>query len=153
MHPSGEIDPAVNLDVDRIRSSEALSRPRILVQISPTRVEYYAHDEWVGPLHELVAQKLEAEFGEGDESVPALEITGDLLAFEQVDITGGANARVKLAVAFWPVGDHNDTPLMANVYEKQVPSGATTPAAVVEALSRALEAVAADIARDAARLR
>ena len=64
MEPSGDGgDPAVNLVVERVRMTEALSRSEIMVLASPTRIEYYATDQWAGDLAELVRQKLKTEFG------------------------------------------------------------------------------------------
>ena len=72
MDPSGRSEPTVNLSVERFRSTEALSRSQIMVLASPTRIEYYATDQWAGSIGELVQRKLAAEFGpsvDGDSPV------------------------------------------------------------------------------------
>ena len=98
MESSGRSDPAVNVSVERFRTTEALSRSQIMVLASPTRVEYYATDHWAGSIGELVQQKLAAEFGAPVVGKRTVIVSGMVLACEQVDGASGVEARVRLDV-------------------------------------------------------
>jgi uncharacterized lipoprotein YmbA len=151
MEPSGAVDSKVDLVVERFRTSEALGRSQIMILASPTAVEYYATDYWVGGLGELVQQKLAAEFGESADGRRTVAVSGTVLAFNQVDAPGGTEARVRLDVT---VRDRTvpryEQPLLETVYEVSRPVGAATPSAVVRELSRCVEEIAARIAEDVA---
>ncbi|MBN2309055.1 MAG: membrane integrity-associated transporter subunit PqiC [Candidatus Hydrogenedentes bacterium] len=152
--------PGPALEVGRLRTHDALSRADILIKKSPTEIEYYAAHRWAAPLEELIREKLDVEFGaraaDADASETAgaerLILSGVVLAFEQVDAAAGAEAHIKLDLAFRPSGaSAYDAPLFERVYETSV-AAAADPCAVVEALSRALEELAAQIRADAARI-
>ena len=52
VEPSESVRPALNLRVERFRTTGALGDDRIHIQASPIRVEYYATERWaatVGP--------------------------------------------------------------------------------------------------------
>ena len=53
----------MNVRVERLREVESLARKEILVQRTPTQIEYYAVDQWAAAPGELISQKLEAELG------------------------------------------------------------------------------------------
>lgn len=149
MRPSGRVSAPVRVEVDRLRPCQALDRENILVQISPTEIEYYAIDQWAADLGELVAQKLEAEFaGQGDRA-RTLVASGAILNFGQVDVAGGPEAHVRLALAFREAGaSRYDAPVFQKTYDVRVPAEAAGAAAVVTALSRGLEQIAAAVAHD-----
>lgn len=151
MRPSGGEHAPAALAIDRLRVSEPLKRKEILIQTTPIEIEYYARHEWAARIEELIAEKLAAEFGPRDAAGHALLLGGDVLAFGQVDRPGGADAHVKLALNFREDGvSRYAEPLFEKTYERLLPAESAGPAAVVAALSRALEEIAAEIARDAA---
>ena len=153
MEPSGEARTAVNLTIDRVRATDALSRSEILVQASPTRIEYYASDRWVGGVAELVEQKLRAEFGSAVEGRRSLAVAATVLACEQVDVANGAVARMKLSVTVRdPALKRYQEALLEKTYEASLPASQPTAGAVVEALSECAERIAAEIADDASKL-
>jgi uncharacterized lipoprotein YmbA len=153
MAPSGALASRYNVHVDRLRPHDALTRNEILIKKSSTEVEYYALDRWVQGLGELVTEKLNAEFGAKTNDRETLVVSGEILAFEQVDTPDGAESHIKLDLSIWPDGvSRYDKPLYSKTYETRVPTPRPTPGATVEALSRGLNALAAEIAADAGRL-
>ena len=153
MEPSGQIRTTVNLVVERLRTTEALGRSQILISTSPTRIEYYATDRWAGSVTELVQQKLAVEFGPPVEGRKTLRVSGTVLACEQVDVGGGAEGRVKIAVEVRdPAGARFEQPLLEKTYEVSRSASRPSPAAVVEALSRCVEEIAAKITTDVSSL-
>ncbi len=152
MAPSGEARSAHNLVVERFRTSEAVARSQILIHASPTEIEYYATDQWVSGLGELVQQKLAAEFGPPVEGRRTLIVSGTVLACGQVDRQGAAEARLTLAVAVREAtGKRYQEPLIDRTYTATRTASAD-PASVVAALSRCAEEIATAIAGDASRL-
>jgi uncharacterized lipoprotein YmbA len=150
MAPSHENAPArVNVVVERLRPSEALARPGLLIKKTPTQVEYYASDHWTANLGELVTQKLSAEFGPIRPDRPTLLLSGTILEFSQVDTAAGAEAQVQLDINVRPEGTSlYREPLLRKTYEITLPARAPSADAVVQALSRALEHLAARVAAD-----
>lgn len=153
MTASDATDGTVNLVVDRFTVSEKLDRHQIVIQQSPTRVSYYATDRWASSVGEMVEHKLTAEFGPASADRKSLIVEGNIVAFEQVDTTAGLVARVGLEITIRD-GDSKryETPLLKKSYEaeKSVPDNSVD--AMVQALSRAVEEIAAQIAEDAAGL-
>ncbi|MDX2437663.1 MAG: ABC-type transport auxiliary lipoprotein family protein [Acidobacteriota bacterium] len=154
MDPSGTVDASVNLAVEQVRTTDALSRNRIMIQASPTKIEYYATDQWAGGLAELVRQKLTAEFGQPVEGRRTLAVTAVVLSCEQVDAVAGAEARMKMSVTVRdPSKKRYHEPLLEKTYEATRPSARASAGAVVEALSLCAEQIAGEIAADAGALR
>ncbi len=152
MESSGQSSPQVNLAVERIRVGEALARKDILIKKSPTEIEYYAAAQWAANLDELVANKLRSEFGPKHDGAAMVVVAGELLAFEQVDVPGGAEAHVRLAAMFrWPEATPPEGLPFERVYDVRLRAASPTASAVVEALSKCLEQIAASMAADAAR--
>jgi ABC-type uncharacterized transport system auxiliary subunit len=153
MEPSGGVDPVANLSVERFRTTGALSRSQIMVVASPTRIEYYATDQWAGSLGELVQQKLAAEFGPSVEGRKDLVLSGQVLAFEQVDSPGGLEARVRFDVTVRDAGTPRyEQPLLEKTYEVTRAVAGSGVDAVVAELSRCVEKIAGEIAADVAKL-
>ncbi|MCC6694809.1 MAG: membrane integrity-associated transporter subunit PqiC [Candidatus Hydrogenedentes bacterium] len=153
MTPSGKAAPSCNIEVERLRPHDALTRVDLMVKTSPTQIEYYALDRWAATLSELVPEKLRAEFGAPVAGRRTLVLSGTILAFEQVDTEEGANAHVKLDLELRNEGDSRyAAPILQKVYEIAVPAGRPAPADVVRALSAGLEALAAQIASDASAI-
>jgi uncharacterized lipoprotein YmbA len=151
--PSGRAGSDVNLVVERFKTTEALSRSQILIHSAPTRIEYYATDQWAGGLGELVQQKLALEFGPAVAGRRTLQVSGTVLACEQVDVAGGAEARVKLHVMIRdPESKRYEDPLLEKTYTADRPASPSTADGVVLSLSRCVEQIAAEIAADAAAL-
>lgn len=147
MRPSESTQPTFQIEVGRFHASDALARPELLIQASPTRVEYYAVDQWASDLAEMVQEKLQIEFGPAD--APAYRVEGDILAFEQVDLEGGADAHVKLRVRAYDANESRSAaPILRKTYDEMTPAAAATPEEVVSALSHALELIAVQIAAD-----
>lgn len=153
MGSSGTVKPSVNLVVERVRTTDALSRNQIMVLASPTRIEYYATDHWVGNLADLVRQKLTAEFGPQVEGRRSLALSVAVLSCEQVDGAGSDEARMQLRVTVRDLAEKRfREPLLEKTYEASRPVAHPTAGAVVEGLSLCAEKIAAEIAADAALL-
>jgi len=153
MEPSSGVDPVANLSVERFRTTEALARSQIMAVASPTRVEYYATDQWAGSLGELVQQKLAAEFGQSVAGRNDLVVSGQVLSFEQVDRPDGREARVKLNVTVRDAGTPRyQPPRLEKTYEVTKTVAGSGVDAVVSALSRCVGEIAGEIATDVANL-
>ena len=151
--PSGNARPSSNLEVEAVLTTGALAGNRIYIQAAPTRVEYYATDRWAGSLGELVQQKLQSEFGPVVTGERTLKVSGTLLACGQLDMREGAAGHVKLAIVVRDPGRKRfEPPLLQKTYEATVGASVPTADAVVIAISRAVEQVAAEIAADTAGL-
>ena len=144
---------SVNLAVGRFSVSDKLDRHQIVIQESPTRIAYYATDRWASSIGEMVEQKLAAEFGPVDGTLRSLIVEGRILAFEQVDSAAGPVAKASLDVIIREgESKRYEAPLLEKSYTVERPASEDSVDAVVRALSRALEEIAAEIAEDAAGL-
>ena len=153
MTPSAKQAGKHNIDVDRLRTAESLAKRNILVKKTATELEYYASDEWVASLGDIVREKLEAEFGEDVHARKTYLLDGEILSFQQEDTATGADAYIKLSISIREAnGSRYEQPLFEHVYEARVTAGAATPVAVVEALGKGLEAIAADIVAEVNQL-
>jgi uncharacterized lipoprotein YmbA len=153
MTPSGRAAPEVNLAVERFRVSELLARDPIVIQHSETGIDFYATDRWAAGLGELVQRKLEAELGPSQDGRQSLRVGGVVLACQQLDVVGGAEARLSLAVEIREAGARSsDEPILVRTYTATRPADAASAGAVVRALSRAAEDIAVEIAADASAL-
>lgn len=153
MEPSGSANPSVNLVVEQVRTTDALSRNQIMVLASPTRIEYYATDQWAGNLADLVRQKLNTEFGPTVEGRRTLALSVTVLSCEQVDGAGGAEARMQLQVTVRdPDEKRYRKPLLEKTYVASRPAPSETTDAIVEALSVCAEEIAGEIAADTSAL-
>jgi ABC-type uncharacterized transport system auxiliary subunit len=153
MTPSAEAGSNVNIVIARLRVAESLHNKRILIKKSPTEIEYYAMAQWAASLDEILQEKLAAEFGPMDPKRPTYVLSGNLQAFEQVDMPSANEARVKLALEARAEGESQySTPLIDKVYEVSLTLDGETPKDVVTALSRCLERIARDIVADIAAL-
>ncbi|MBI3119969.1 MAG: membrane integrity-associated transporter subunit PqiC [Candidatus Hydrogenedentes bacterium] len=154
METSGRAQTPVNVVVSRVQVGEALSRRDIMIKQSPTQVEYYATNQWAAGLDELVRQKLQEEFGVPREGRPGLVLIATLLACEQIDVPGGADARVKLTAELRrEEASRYDAPLLTKIYEARKKADTERPADVVQALSDLIEKIAEEIAQDTAALK
>jgi uncharacterized lipoprotein YmbA len=152
-NPSGDAASEVNLDVRRFQTTEALSRSGILIAASPTRVEYYAKEHWVASVGELVQQKLQAEFGPHREGRPTYIVSGLVTALEQVDTASGHEARMAVDVVIRdPALKMYEAPLLERSFSATETASGNDPDAVVKALSRCAETIAAEIAGAVSKL-
>jgi len=150
---SGEAHPAVNLKVERLRTTEALGRSQIMIRASSTRIEYYAVDQWAGGVGELVQQKLAAEFGPAVEGSKTLMVSGLVVACEQVDSPEGSEARVQLDIVIRDADEARyRPPLLERTDEASRGVARPNADAVVDALSRCVGQIASEIAADASTL-
>ncbi len=153
MNRSGEALPTVNLEVEALRAADTLTRPQIMIQASPTRVEYYAVDQWAGSLSELVTRKLRTELGPPEEGRRTMAVSGTLLECGQVDVAGGAEAELQLRLTVRDAQEAvSGRPLLERTYSCRRRADAVHPEAVAVALSRCLETIAAELAVDAGTL-
>jgi uncharacterized lipoprotein YmbA len=153
MEGSGQARPQTNLVVERLVTTEALGRSQVMIQVSATRVEYYATDQWVSGLGGVVQRKLAAEFGPPVAGRKSLTVSGTVLACEQVDVAGSAEAWMKLGIVIRdPEKPRYETPLLEKNYEARLSVPKSNAAAVVNGLSRCAEQIAAEIAADASTL-
>lgn len=148
MMPSGLCDAGLQIMVDKVRVTDELARRQILVQTSPTEIEYYALAEWAGSVDELVREKLEAEFGPSQPDAPVYLLDATVYDFAQ-DEREAASAHLRMAIEVHEDGDSRyGAPLLKEVYDYQIPTESKRPAAVAAALSRALEQAAVQIGKD-----
>lgn len=134
-------------------ANESLTNRQILIKKSPVEVEYYAASEWAAGLDQIVAEKLQAEWGGDAGQEQSLDVSGVILAFEQIDTPGGADAHLKLAITIRKAGESRYAPaLLEKTYQCRQAAAAPAPREVVLALNTCLETVAAEIAADAAQL-
>jgi len=153
MSSSGTVVTDLNLEVARFAISERIDRTQIVIQKSPTRIDYYSKDRWASSVGEMVEHKLAAEFGPAVDGGRTFIVSGTVIAFEQVDSPSGPQAKVKLEIAIRKGGAKRyEAPLLEKTYETIRTADSNSVDAVVQALSRALEAIAAEIATDAAGL-
>ena len=149
MGSSGQAQSQMNLDVERLRTTEALARSQIMIRVSATRIEYYAADQWAGSLGEEIQRKLAAEFGPPVADRKSLTVSGTVLACEQVDVARGAEAWMKLGIVIRdPEKPRYETPLLEKDYEARLSVPESNAAAVVKGLSQCAEQIAAEIAAD-----
>jgi ABC-type uncharacterized transport system auxiliary subunit len=147
MQPSGAIQLDARVVFPRpLEASSALQRSSILIQTGPTEMEYYATREWVAPVAELVTRKLAVEFGTQGLLNGDVQVSGTVLAFEQVDVPEGAEAHVQIALVATQ-GPRGGL-YIEKVYDVREPSASTGVSDVARALSRAVERVAAELADD-----
>ena len=142
----------VNVLPLRVDLSERLDRPGIYIQQSPTEATYYANDHWAAPLDTLVREKLEAELPRvaGRASVP---IDVEVLRFGQRDTAQGAQAEAELLVRYRNPHAGTSGKVLREASYTSVRTPATpTPGDLTVELSRALEDIAAHVARDAAEV-
>lgn len=153
MRYSGTPEPPIDITVGLISVAEPLMQKNILIKKSPTQVEYYAVGQWAGSLDEMLREKLETEFGPTSATTRTLVLTGELLAFEQVDLPEGAQAHLKLEAEIRETNKSRYTEaLLKKLYDISVPTESADPNGIALALSRAVEQLAAQIAADAASL-
>ncbi len=151
MSPSGSKPPSVNIAISRMQVAESLSRTDILIQTSATEVEYYASDRWVSNISALVREKLQAEFGPSRPDQDTVSLSGEIYSFGQVDTAEGAESRIKISIIVTgsaPGGEQ--TRPVDKVYDVTTSAASANPGAVVAALSKGLESIAASIASDIA---
>lgn len=152
MTPAGQAAPAVNIAIERLRESETLARRDLLVHKTATEIEYYANARWASAVNDMLAAKFQGTFGEKKAGRPSVLAWGTVLDCGQVDAPSGTQAVLKVQLAFRMDGTSRyEQPLLEKVYEEVRPAKAANPAAVVVALSECAEAIAAEIARDAAQ--
>lgn len=153
MTASGKAATNLNLVVGHFETSEKLDRTQIVIQQTPTRIDYYRNERWAASVGEMVEHKLVAEFGPAVEGRRELIVSGRVTAFEQVDGSSGPQALARLEVAVREGGAKRfETPLLEKTYEASGAAETNSVDAVVQALSRVLEEIAAEIAEDAAGL-
>lgn len=153
MTPSENAGSPVNVVLGRLRTAESLLSKRIMIKKSPTEVEYFATAQWAASLDEILREKMAAEFGPIDTARPTYVVSGDLQAFEQVDMAQANEAHIKLRLEVRHNDDSQYAPaLLTKVYEESLPISGETPSDVVEALSVCLETVARAIVADVAAL-
>lgn len=153
MTPSGRVGSELNLPVEHFVPAESLGRSEIQIQTTPTRVEHYASARWVSGIGDQVQRKLAAEFGTVVVGRRTLVVGGRVLAFGQVDAEPAPRARVVLEVTI-RAGESRryEAPLLEKIYEAVRVADVDSADGVVQALSRAVEDIAVEIAGDAARL-
>jgi uncharacterized lipoprotein YmbA len=153
MTPSGRVQAVTNLEVNGVVVSDKLAQRRIVIHLSPTRIETYANARWASGVRQMVEQKLAAELGAPAADGRRLVLDGAVTAFEQVDGSAGPQARVGLDMEIRDHGSNrSEPPLLEKTYEVLRPAATDSVDGVVQALSRCLEEIAAEIAEDAAGL-
>lgn len=144
MQPRTNVTAPVRLAGVRIEVNEALQQPAIMIRTSPTRIEYYALDRWAAGLQEQIAEKLKSEFANPSPDAPWIELNGRLMSCEQMDMPDGPQVQLKIEI---DAGDQ-----FRKIYTRTGPAAAPNAAAAVEALSRAAEAIAGELAADLAEV-
>lgn len=150
MTPSGSGGAAVQ--IAEIELSDALRRPELLVQARETEIEYYSDAHWVSSLSELVAEKLEAEFGAPSADAEPVRLELKLWQFGEDETADPRCGRVKLSVAAWnPGASLRDDPDWSKAYEACTPVEGADVSDVAAALSGSLEEIALQIRTDVER--
>jgi len=151
--PSGAVDSDLDIAVSRFAVAEKLDRHQIVIQETATRIDYYAKDRWATGVGSMVEQKLAAEFGPAGLGGRNLRVSGTVVAFEQVDTAAGPQAFVRLEIEIRDGGTKRfEAPLLEKTYESRRAAEDDSVDAVVRALSRSMEEIAAAIAADVAGL-
>jgi ABC-type uncharacterized transport system auxiliary subunit len=136
----------VTLGIDRLSAPEACQQERIIYRASPYRVQSYGHDRWESPPVEMVeALLLErfAESGRFQRVVPwrreevDYRLQARLLRFEEVDEGENWYGVVELT---YELLDGSGRSLMRETSRQRVRADRKSVEAVVEALSRGLQA-------------
>lgn len=154
MRPTGAERPPVAFELGRILVAESLSGREILIQTSPTEVEYYAAAQWVASLGELVSEKLLAEFPQPESPRGYCRLDVEIRHFEQVDTASGAEARVQIVMRgdVRSVASSRSETLgsVDKTYEVSLPVPSDAPAlrGLAETLSRCVEEIAGQLAVD-----
>ncbi len=153
MSHSAQAQPAFNFNVERFRVAQALSRDEIMIKTSPTEVEYYATDQWVANIGELVARKLQIEMGPRHGERPELVIMGTIQAFEQLDTPDGTQVQIEIDIEVRDsISSRYVAPLFQHRYRDVRSAENNNPASAVRALSAGLEEIARAIADDTRHL-
>jgi uncharacterized lipoprotein YmbA len=145
LNPSGKTTTHCPVTMERLRVADPLARSQILIQAAPTRIEYYATDEWAGNLGAMVAKKLGAELDADAETSPVLRVGGTVLECGQVDAAGATEARMAVRVVARTMDGQT---VLKRVYRASMVAGGPSAGSVVQALSRCAESIAADVAVD-----
>jgi len=138
----------VRLEILPLDSIQPLSRGQILIQATPTEIEYYAADRWAAGIEELVARKLEVELVPSPDADRVLYVSGAILDFGQVDVEGGAEACATLRLSFYADRRRETPAVLEKTYAARVAVAEPTAETVVGALSDAVERIASVIAAD-----
>lgn len=153
MTPSGRVQSDINFNIESVEVAEALQRESILIMASPTTIEYYAAEQWVAGLHELIRRKLENEFGERSDTAPTFGMALSVFSFEQLDTDSGLQARASIGVEIRQLRQSRYTDaLFEKTYTIVKPAQGDAVNAVVEALSLCLEDIACEIVKDTKEL-
>jgi len=152
MRSTGNATSNGDLIVDHVTINDTLAGGALPVKATPTELEYYHAAQWAGNLSEMVEEKFAAEYGPLDTSSDNIYVDLTLHAFQQQDISETeAEAYAKAEAKFRAKAmSRYDDPLKIRVYEHTEPMAEPTASALAEALSRCIEAIAVEIAADAA---
>jgi uncharacterized lipoprotein YmbA len=150
MRSSGNAAAQTPFTIERLHLTEALGQRKILIQKTPTQIEYYAVDQWAAGLDELIVEKLRSEWGAPPETKePKLLLNGTVHAFGQEDGEDGAIAHIKISLEFRKEGmSRYDNALLEKTYDLRADAEPAGADALTQALSRVLEKIAAEIAHD-----
>jgi len=143
MAPSGGVADNASVTIAEVEVSQALVRNEILIHTSPTQIEYYATHRWAAPVRELIQDKLNVELGAQSNAVTDYEAVLAVKRFGQVDTNAGADGHAVIVATYY---DMNGAPVLQTTYDARQSAEAATAPAVVEALSRCLEEIAAAMA-------
>jgi len=150
---SGLAKPAINLKIETIEVAEALQRESILIMVAPTKAEYYASEQWVAGLHELVRQKLESELGPKREGLPTYGMSVTVRSLGQIDAPDGTQTQASLDIEVRPLHESRyKEPLFEKIHSVTKEVREPSIDKVVMTLSRCREEIAAEIAADTQNL-
>ncbi len=156
MRPAAQRPQPVPVEIGRIEVAEPLAGHHIMVQAGPTRVEYYAVDQWAAGIDTLLREKLAAEFqfqGGAALNPARLRADGLVQSFGQEDNAEGANAHLKVAVEYrLPDTARYREPLLIREYDFRQPAQPNHATALAEALSKCVEALATAMSEDAQKI-
>lgn len=148
MRQGANLGAPVWIEDVRLEMSDSLSRPAIMIRTSPTEIVYYALDRWASGLQSQIGEKLKTEFAPSNQARYTARIDGALMAFEQVDAPPGADVHLKAELT--TTIREKDTILgeITRIYDVREHAAAANPDAVVQALSKATEQLAAALSED-----
>ena len=149
--PGSNIDspsrPGLRVGVENFLVSSPYDRDRIVYRVGSDSLEvgFYAYHRWASPLSRMMAEQTAAGLGKArgialiepvmpDRSYTAF-LDGRLLALEEVDIAGGHEARLRVAMS---LRLEDGTIVWSDTLEGKAVTDTDTVDAVVEQMNKAL---------------
>lgn len=148
---------ARSVQLTRVSVPEAVDRPQMVLRTGDNTLSVNEHAQWAEPLKSALAGALAADLSQALGCAPVflrstdVEDTAWRLAVEVQRFDAGPGRSVLLE-AWWTLRGRGDGQTFNRRSVVQEPAAAATPEAMVAAQSRAVKALAQDIARQLAEV-